>query len=152
MQWRIIFILIIFSVVATQCAQQKGLTGNSEDRIRQLRPDDITSYHAPTRLEIGWVPYQEAKLVMTKKGEWKVVKNDETDKQSVMPMILLTYPEGTDSLWLDMDIDNALLGRLLKHTLMTQLPISRPFTEYFEIAKCSKCHPKDIHLDFEPNG
>ena len=152
MKWKVLLFILVIFFIAVQCAQQKELTQESMDRIRQLRPADITKYHEPVRMEVGWVPYQEYKLEVTKKGEWKVVRNDATDKKSAMPMILLSYPNGTDSLWLDMNIDNALLGRLLKHTLMTQAPITRPFTEYFEVAKCSKCHPKEIKLDFEPNG
>ena len=149
MKWKVLFFILAIFFIAVQCAQQKQLSRESEDRIRQLRPGDITRYHEPVRLEVGWIPYQEHKLVVTKKGEWRVVRDVDNDTTSTMPMILLSYPNGTDSLWIDMNIDNALLGRLLKHTLMTQVPITRPFSEYFEVAKCSKCHPQHIKLDFE---
>jgi len=149
MKWKFLCFVLLLVMLVVQCTQQKELSSSSQDRIRQLRPADVTSYHEPLRMEVGWVPYQEHKLVMTKKGEWKVVSNDAEDRSSTMPVILLSYPNGMDSLWLDMNIDNALLGRLLKHTLMTQVPITRPFTAYVEAAKCSKCHPKDIPIDFE---
>lgn len=119
-------------------------------RTRNLRPAEVTNYHEAIRLRVGWVPYSDAELNKTGKNEWVIVRNEGTDKTGFVPLILLDYPDATtDSIWLDMDIDNELLGKLIKHSLITQEPIQRPFAEFFEVAKCSKCHPADIAIDFE---
>ncbi|MDX1407058.1 MAG: hypothetical protein R3330_02965 [Saprospiraceae bacterium] len=147
MKWKIAGGLLLF-LLAVQCAQYRELPTAPQDRIRQIRPADIRAYHDPVKMEIAWVPYQEHRLTRTSKGEWRVVKDEETDRESAMPMILVSYPGTTDSIWLDMNMDNEMLGRLLKHTLMTQVPLSRPFTRYVEIATCGSCHPRHIDIDF----
>lgn len=141
----VVFMLLV------QCSTSKEVPEqtNVEDRIRQLAPGDINSYHAPVKMEVAWVPYTEYSLEWTRKNEWRVVKNAETDTSSTLPMMLLTYPGESDTIWLGMNTDNETLGRLLKHTLMTQKPITRPFTEYVQIAKCSECHPKNIEIPFQ---
>ena len=149
MKWKFILFVLVSFFLGLQCAEQKNLTSSESDRIRMLHPFEIASFHDPVKLEVAWVPYQEHKLVKTKKNEWKVVKSDSDTKPAAMPQILLTYPQGTDTLWLDMNTDNAILGKLLKHSLMTQQPISRPFTTYFETAACATCHPQEIEIDFE---
>ncbi len=65
------------------------------------------------------------------------------------PMIMITYPEGNDTVWVQMSTKNDLLGKLIKHSLMTQVPIKRPYEEYFEQAQCSSCHPSDVKVDFD---
>lgn len=99
-------------------------------------------------LNIGWVPYRDQKLVKTGKNEWKIVKTED-GKQGAVPFILVNYAGSNDTLFLDMNMDNAMLGKLIKHSLMTQEPIKRPFTEFFETASCQRCHPAEVKVDFE---
>ena len=145
MKWKVILFGLVVFFLAVQCSTTNDL-GEAHDRIRQLQPDNIVSYHQPVQMEVAWVPYTEHRLEWTKKNEWRVVKDPAVDTTSTLPMILLSYPGGTDSIWLDMNMDDATFGRLLKHTMMTQIPISRPFTEYIEIAKCENCHPENVKL------
>ena len=140
-------------VIALTLLVTIGLTCNNTKEIqpstyRQMRPSALRSYHQPVNIQVGWFSYQESKLVRSGNNDWQVVKNDETDKIGIVPQILIRYPETSDSIWLDMNIDNALLGKLIKHSLMTQVPIQRPFAAYFEAAACSKCHPSDVKIDF----
>ncbi len=135
--------MLIFSVVT--CKTQKEAV--SESTVRQLKPKDVRSYHEPIEMTIAWYPYENKKLKMTSKNEWKIVE-DENGKSGNVPVILIRYPSSGDSIWLDMNIKSEDLGMLLKHSLMTQEPIKRPFTNYLEIATCTKCHPSDIEVDF----
>lgn len=148
MKWISTILGIVTLLALVQCASSKQADTSVHDRVRQLKPDDIASYHEPVKMEIAWVPYTEHRLVMTKKNEWKVVRDEESDKHSAMPVILVTYPSTKDTIWFDMNMENETMGRLLKHTLMTQEPITRPFTEYFEVASCTKCHPAEIDKGF----
>jgi hypothetical protein len=54
-----------------------------------------------------------------------------------------------DTIWIDMNTDTELLGRLVKHSLMTQEPIQRPYTNFFEVASCEKCHPAHVKVEFD---
>jgi hypothetical protein len=148
MKWKVVFFGMVVFSIGLNCSQSKELTGESQERVRNVKPGDISSYHEAVKMEIAWMPYQEHKLVKSKKNEWKVEKDD-AGKQSAMPVILVSYPKSRDTFFFDMNIANESLGRLLKHTLMTQEPITRPFTDYLETAKCSKCHPAHINKGFE---
>lgn len=141
-----IALLLMVVLFIFTCKQTMQLTPS---RAMHLSPNEVTSYHEQVTLKVGWVPYQEDKLVMTGENEWKIVKHTEEDASGFVPMILLMSPNSTDSIWLDMEIDNELLGKLVKHSIITQEPIQRPFSEYFEVAKCSNCHPSHIKIDFE---
>ena len=114
-------------------------------KARRVSPKEVTSYHSPANMKVGWLPYKDLELKRTGKNNWVVVKSDST-KQGAVPVILVTYPETNDSIWLDMNTDNELLGRLMKHTLMTQMPITEPFGDYLVSASCSKCHPSDVEI------
>ena len=148
MRWNIAIAVIITIGLLAQCSTTSEVP-QSEARVKQIQSSDVEAYHDPVQLQIAWVPYTAHSLKLTGKNEWKVVKDDSKDTSSALPMIMLTYPGSTDTLWLDMNTDNELLGRLLKHSLMTQQPITRPFTNYIEIAKCSSCHPKHIEIPFQ---
>jgi hypothetical protein len=149
MKWKTLFFSVLIIFVVLNCSQYRELSQEESNRVRQIKPKEISSYHEPLKLEIAWLPYEEHRLVRTKKNEWKMVKNEDVRVKSNMPMILLTYPNSTDTIWFDMNVDNAMLGKLMKHSLMTQVPISRPFTEYVEVAKCGTCHPSHIDKGFE---
>jgi len=116
--------------------------------VRQLKPTEINSYHKAMELKIAWVPYENLVVKKTKKNNWVIVESD-SSKTGAIPVILITYPESNDSVWVEMNTKSDLLGRLIKHSLMTQEPISQPYSEYFAIAKCKKCHPSNIKVDFD---
>jgi hypothetical protein len=46
-----------------------------------------------------------------------------------------------------MDIDNELLARLIKQSLMTQQTITEPLDKYLVNADCSTCHPEDFEIE-----
>ena len=138
--------LLLAALLMVTCNQTKDL---APTRIMRVNAGGVAAYHPPVSIQVGWFPYEEDKLVRTGKNDWKVVKNTEGSNGGVIPQILIAYPNSTDSIWLDMNIDDALLGKLIKHTVMTQVPIERPFADYFELAKCSKCHPSHIKIDYK---
>lgn len=144
MKMRFILALAATIFLFVTCKQYKDISTGS---VRQVRPSEIAAYHPPITLNIGWIPYQDQKLVQTGKNEWKIQK-DESGKQGAIPVILVNYADQQDTIFLDMNMDNALLGKLIKHSLMTQEPIKRPFAEYFETASCQRCHPAEVKVDF----
>ena len=149
MNWKMITFGLLMVFIVMNCGQYRKISQTDTNRVRQIKPNEISSYHDAVKLEVAWLPYQEHQLVRTKRNEWKMVKNEEIGVTSNMPMILVSYPNSQDTVWFDMNMDNEMLGRLLKHSLMTQVPISRPFTEFVEVAKCGKCHPDHIEKGFE---
>ncbi len=147
MKIKFVSFCLFLAFMLLTCTQTKELVPT---QVRNLNPSNVSSYHQPINMTIAWVPYsQESKLVKTKKGEWKIVKDAESNKSGNVPVILLTYPNSNDTIWIDMNTDTELLGKLVKHTLMTQEPIKRPFVEYFEEASCQKCHPSDVKVNFD---
>jgi len=145
MKIRDISILIPFLVFFVTCKPSQELV---PVKARQIRPSEVSAYHSPAVMKIAWYPYKDLELKKTSKDNWVIVKSDST-KQGAIPVILITYPDSGDSIWLEMNTDNELLGRLMKHTLMTQAPITEPLGEYLEMAKCSTCHPGDVDKGFE---
>ena len=139
----ILFASLVFLIVT--CKTQKELVPT---QIRQVKPEQVAGYHEPINITIAWYPYQNQILERQDDGTWKVIKSDSA-RSGKVPVILIRYPNSTDSIWLDMNTKNETLGKLLKHSLMTQEPITRPFGEYLETAKCTKCHPSDVEVDFE---
>ncbi len=79
-------------------------------------------------------------------GEWNVLPIDSGSTDGQMPVLVLTYPDSGQSIILDLHMDDALLGNLLKHSLMTEVPIRRPFSDYLQEANCAKCHPADVRI------
>lgn len=146
MRTNLVITLFLIVMIAVTCNQTKEL---APTRILQVNPSEVKAFHQPVSVQVGWFPYHEDKLVQTGKNDWKVVKNTDGENEGTIPQILIHYPNSGDSIWLSMNVDNALLGKLVKHTLMTQIPIERPFAEYFEVAKCSTCHPSHIKINFE---
>ena len=47
---------------------------------RTIILSEITSFHPEISITIGWVPYQDQKLVRNRKNEWKMVKRQSDDK------------------------------------------------------------------------
>ncbi len=137
------FALLVFLV--TMCKTQQEL--NEPPRVRQIKPEEVKGFHNPIEMTIAWYPYQDQSIKQTSKGTWKVVKSD--GKEGAVPVIMIKYPNSKDSLWLDMNTSNEVLGKLLKHSLMTQVPISRPYSNFLEEARCQNCHPADVKVNFD---
>ena len=146
MNWKLAFfsLLIVFTIV--NCS--KSTLVMAPDRARSMQPNDISNFHTEISVKLGWVPYQDQQLVQTEKREWKVVKNPANASSGKVPVLYVQSP-GADPILLDMNIKNEILGKLIKHSAITQEPIRRPFVDFFEEAKCQKCHPEDIEVDFE---
>ena len=96
MKWKVAFFALLTAILAVQCSTTKEAS-QSSDRIRQLKPGDISSYHQAVKLEVAWIPYTEHTVKQTSKSEWKVVESDD-DKQSAMPLI--RFLSGTSRFYL----------------------------------------------------
>ncbi len=116
-------------------------------QVRQLKPAQVWSYHSPVEVSIAWIPYENRSVVRTSDDEWAVVKSDSAGKGSV-PVILIKYPETGDTVYIEMNTRNEMLGQLMKHSLMTQEPIRQPYGEFIKTASCTKCHPSDVPVEF----
>lgn len=146
MKYLSILSLILIAVITLKCSPSKQVV--SEPHGRQVDPVNIAAYHKPIEMRVAWMPYENLELKQTKDNNWVVVESDST-KHGVIPVIQLIYPESGDTAWIQMNLQNDLFGRLMKHSLMTQEPIFEPYSEYFEKAKCSNCHPADVIVDFD---
>jgi hypothetical protein len=102
-------------------------------------------YHKPIELRIGWYPYDEVGMIKTGINTWKMV-SDSCCKQGNIPILLIRNAESEETLWLNMDIDDALLGKLIKQSLMTEVPLSGPLSEFIEKTDCMTCHPQEIQI------
>jgi hypothetical protein len=87
-------------------------------------------------------------LKQTKANNWVIVESDSA-KSGAIPVIQVIYPVTADTVWVQMNTKNDLLGKLIKHSLMTQQPIYEPYSEYFEKASCASCHPSDVKVSFD---
>lgn len=141
----IVSAIILLSV--SMCKTQEQPVVDKVPTIRQVSPEDVRNYHDKIEMTIAWYPYENGVFKRNKDNEWVVVK-EESGKKGTIPVILIKYPATGDSIWLDMNTASEDLGMLLKHSLMTQEPIRRPFAEYLEVASCTKCHPADVEVDF----
>lgn len=140
----LVFILlgIVFTVT---CTSTKHL---EPSRARQLKPSEVRGYHTPLEMKIAWFPYKDLELKKSKANNWVMVSSDSA-RESAIPVIMITYPVSNDSIWIDMNIKNELLGKLVKHSLMTQVPITEPYGTYLETASCTTCHPSNIKVNFD---
>lgn len=134
------FIFGIALLVGCSSSQQQ-----ESDRIRRVS-GTADHYHNEIRLRVGWFPYEEGNVEQQGDSVWSVGFSDTSTVGGMMPVIVIGYPDSERTLTLGMDVDNALLGKLLKHSLMTQVPIERPFTDFFKKADCSMCHPPDVKI------
>ena len=108
-------------------------------RARQISPE-VENFHRAISIQVGWRAYSESEIQADADGNLHVESADST---GLMPAIRIGDPLAEDGIWISMATDDALFGRLIKHTLMTQQPITRPFQEYMAEASCSSCHPGD---------
>ena len=141
---QLLLITFLFMGMVT-CQTQKMLVPT---QARKVNHNEVQGYHKELSLTIAWLPYQDQKLVKTSDDSWKVVYSDSGQVGNI-PVILIRYPDSQDSIWLDMNTPNEVLGSVLKHSLMTQEAISYPLEDYIKSASCQKCHPKDVEVDFE---
>jgi hypothetical protein len=146
MTWRFAFFFLLIAFIVTNCSKTQQM---ATDRSRMMQPSKISSFHPEIKLAIGWMPYQDQKLVQTGRNEWRIVQHQDDDRAGAIPVLMVTYPESGDSILLDMNMENELLGKLIKHSAMTQMPIRRPFSTFFEEAQCQNCHPGDVKVDFD---
>jgi hypothetical protein len=61
-------------------------------------------------------------------------------------MSVITYPDSAETFTLGMDVDDPNPGKLLKHSLMTDIRIERPLTGYLKKADRTICHLSDVPL------
>ena len=141
-----IFSLVFLGLVAITCKSTSNVV--VPPKARQLNPDAVTVYHRPIEMRIAWVPYNNLALKQTKANNWVIVESDSA-KAGAIPVIQVIYPVTADTVWVQMNTKNDLLGKLIKHSLMTQQPIYEPYSEYFEKASCGSCHPSDVKVSFD---
>jgi hypothetical protein len=139
------YILLISGLVCLIIACSS--TKETKSRYRRIQKESAIQFHKPVELKIGWYPYNERKMERTGNNVWSISPSDSADRKGMIPVIHVKNPETDSTLWVYMDIDNELLGKLIKHSLMTEVPIEFPLTEYLEKADCQKCHPQHIEID-----
>jgi hypothetical protein len=147
MGWKTAFFFLLIVFITINCSKKNVYI--APERARILQPDDIEVFHPEVIVRVGWVPYQDQKMIQTDNNEWQLVSELSDGKTGKVPVIFIESPRSEEPLLVDMSIENKLLGKLIKHSAITQQPIERPFTQFFEKAKCQNCHPEHIEVDFE---
>lgn len=142
------YLLVFLCVVFLYTCHTAVKVTETPPYIRQIRPNDVIGYHSPVQMRIAWYPYRNLSVKKKANNDWTVVQNDTMSKEGFIPVILIDYLNNTDSIWLEMNTDNETLGRLIKHTLMTDEPITKPYSSYFEFASCTRCHPPEVDKGF----
>ena len=144
---RSVVLYIIIAGIIIGCSTSSK-TDVQPIKIRKFKEWKAARFHKEVELKIGWYPYEKGNSQNVSSEEWVVSFEDSNDTiDGYMPVIILRNAATNDSLSLGMDIDDALFGKLLKHTLMTQVPIKRPFKDYLKQADCSICHPSEIKIN-----
>ena len=144
MKFKYIVPVLFLALFVVTCQQSKVATTTSS--ARTLSVYEAGGYHNSVEMTVGWIPYTQDNLVKEGDNLYRFVKGDTTTGKK-LPAILLKYPATQDSIWLDMTMSNEDLGNLIKHTLMTEVVIKRPFAEFYDEAQCSKCHPSHVEID-----
>ncbi|MCF8261833.1 MAG: hypothetical protein K9J12_13725 [Melioribacteraceae bacterium] len=134
-------LVIFFFAVIVGCSSSSTFS----DSAKVLQVDSPSTFHKPVSMRVAWYPYENKKLIETGTDTYELIAD--STGGGLTPVILLETKDGGEPIRLDMNIDNELLGKLLKHSLMTEEPITRPFKNYFENTKCSTCHPSAIEID-----
>ncbi|NNE69359.1 MAG: hypothetical protein HKN29_03225 [Rhodothermales bacterium] len=132
-------ILVVLAGFGCQAQRDVATRVVPPERARMMDAD-AASFHRGITLQVGWRNYRESETVRNEDGSLSIETSDST---GVAPSIMIVDPLTEEPLWLSMGMDDALFGRLIKHSLMTQVPIYRPFETYMEEASCSRCHPGD---------
>ena len=145
MKARVYIPLGIILIAFLFCSVPKNVLDDTP-RVRSFKEWKADYFHHPIEVKIGWYPYEEEEIIKTGKHQYSIQKNDSLEITGKMPVIVLTYPDSTQSIYFGMDIDNELLGRLIKQSLITQKPVTEPLTAFLEDADCSTCHPAEIEI------
>lgn len=143
MKFYVLVAAISFSVF--YCSTSKNIIDDTP-RVRSFADWKADYFHHPIEVKIGWYPYEEDSVVKTGTHQYTIQKSDTTEITGSMPVIILTYPDSTKSIYFGLDINNELLGKLIKQSLMTQKPITEPLSTFLEDADCLTCHPSDIKI------
>jgi len=138
-------------VLAVTCKQYTEISSTQPQQptSKQLKPNEAINFHDAISIRIAWVPYEENQVIAFENSQYIFEYNDGLKSGKALPMIVIDHQNSTDSILIEMDIDNELLGKLIKRSIMTQKPIERPFTKYFEEAKCQSCHPSEIKVNLD---
>ena len=136
-------VLLVFLVAACASTSKEVSTRQS---VRTMKSEDPSSYHNEINLQVGWFEYDESALELVEPGVYVESFSDSTTISGKMPVIVLSYPDSGKTFTFGMDVDNELLGKLLKHSLMSEIPVQRPLSGFLERSDCSKCHPSDIPI------
>ena len=144
----LIYILIIglLSFGLLNCAPAKKQFEPAQ--ARHLSPSEISSYHSAVNMRVGWMPYEEIQYKQAEDNRWVLLESDSANV-GMVPVIMISYPDTGDSIWFNMNMKSETLGRLIKHTMMTQKPIYEPIESYLADAKCASCHPSDVKVNFK---
>ena len=144
----IIYILLstLLTTFLWNCSSSKKQFEPSQ--VRHLSPSEISSYHNAVNMRIGWMPYEDIQYQRAADNRWVLIESDAA-AEGMIPVIMISYPETGDSLWFNMNMKSETLGKLLKHTMMTQKPIYEPVASYLADAKCTSCHPSDVRVNFD---
>lgn len=138
-------VIAVIAAVATGCSSTAQRT-ETEPQVRSVEPGEVSAYHEKLELKVGWLPYENAEVISVDGNRWAVSIDDSSKKSGAIPVILIRQGDDGEPVQLGMDIDNALLGKLLKHSLMTEIPIKRPFEQFLKEADCAMCHPSSIKI------
>lgn len=137
--------LIIALLLLAGCTASKKVA--VKDAARVIDTEAPVKFHKPVNMKIAWYPYTTDSLV--RHSDTIYLKEAEKAKQTGnVPLIVVTQEGSDEAVTIPMNIDNELLGRLIKHSVMTQMPIKRPFKEFIEQSNCASCHPKDIKINY----
>ena len=146
MKWKYAFFILLLLLIIANCNRtaQREMT---VENLREMNTAAISSFHPEITISLGWVPYEEKEMVPTGKNQWLVLNAHGPENTGMIPLLVVSFPGTRDSILLDMDMSNELLGKLIKHSAITQVPIQRPFSRFFAEARCGKCHPPHIKLN-----
>lgn len=124
--------IVLCLIVFISCSSEKSFVDETP-RMRVFEEWKGSSFHKPIELKIGWFKYKENEIKEGKPNEWSISMEDSGTTFSASPILMLNYPDSADAIYFDMDIDDELLGKLIKRSLMTQIPIKRPFKEFLKL-------------------
>jgi hypothetical protein len=109
--------------------------------VKTVDTQHAEAVNQAVQLQVGWYPYSESELVQIGPNQYAVRKIASQSGKKQHPGIAVYYPSTGKTIWIDMDIDDATLGRLLKHSLMGDREIERPFRDFMQSSDCASCHP-----------
>ncbi len=109
--------LAVIFLLAAMLACARPATRNEAVAFRTIG-QQAAFFHQPMGLKIGWYPYQEPTVYELSDDVWRVVYSDSV-RQGYIPVIIVNYTDESKTVWIDMGVDDAVLGKLIKQSLMT---------------------------------